>query len=60
MYGLASHGCVKATCYGGIEEGFKTSLLKNGHTNWNKDAEIKISQTEKEVNCFNEKHNIEL
>lgn len=44
--GLVSHGCVKATCLGALKEGFKTCLLENGHTNWNKDAEHKISQTE--------------
>ena len=44
--GLVSHGCVKATCQGGLTEGFEVSLLKNGHTNWNKDAEYKIIQTE--------------
>jgi nicotinamidase-related amidase len=53
--GLTSHGCVKATCLGGIEEGFTTSLLKNGHTNWNKDAVTKISETEKEVKYYNKK-----
>lgn len=47
--GLVSHGCVKATCLGGLTEGFETFLLKNGHTNWNKDAETKISETEKEL-----------
>lgn len=47
--GLVSHGCVKATCLGGIAEGFETSILKNGHTNWNKDAKAKIDQTEKEL-----------
>jgi|SRR6056297_2771217 len=47
--GLVSHGCVKATCLGGISEGFETFLLKNGHTNWNKDAENKISETEYEL-----------
>lgn len=36
--GLVSHGCVKATCLVGLLEGFEISLLKNGHTNWNKDA----------------------
>jgi nicotinamidase-related amidase len=44
--GLVSHGCVKSTCIGGLNNGFITNLLKNGHTNWNKDAEIKISETE--------------
>jgi nicotinamidase-related amidase len=47
--GLTSHGCVKATCLGGIADGFKTSLLENGHTNWNKDAETKISETERQI-----------
>lgn len=47
--GLSSHGCVKATCLGGINEGFEVSLLKNGHTSWNKDAAKKISMTEIEI-----------
>lgn len=47
--GLVSHGCVKATCLGGMTEGFETSLLKNGHTNWNKDADTRILETEKEL-----------
>jgi nicotinamidase-related amidase len=53
--GLTSHGCGKATCIGGIAEGFKTSLLKNGHTNWNKDAETKISETEREIKNLKKK-----
>ena len=48
--GLVSHGCVKSTCLGGLAEGFETLLLKNGHTNWNKDAQIKIAATEEELN----------
>ena len=47
--GLVSHGCVKATCIGGLQLGFKTALLKNGHTNWDKNAEIKIKLVEKEL-----------
>lgn len=47
--GLVSHGCVKSTCIGGLNQGFITNLLANGHTNWNKDAEIKISSTELEL-----------
>ena len=47
--GLVSHGCVKATCIGGLAEGFEISLLQKGHTNWNKDARIKIVETEKEL-----------
>lgn len=47
--GLVSHGCDKASCFGGLSEGFEASVLKNGHTNWNKDADNKISQTEYEL-----------
>lgn len=44
--GMVTHGCVKATCLGGLEEGFRVSLIENGHTNWNRDAGKKISETE--------------
>lgn len=47
--GLVTHGCIRATCLGGINEGFDTCLLSSGHTNWNKDAESKISLTESEL-----------
>ena len=47
--GLVSHGCVKATCLGGLKLGFKTALLKNGHTNWNKNAANKINIVEAEL-----------
>jgi nicotinamidase-related amidase len=47
--GLVSHGCVKATCPGGLSEEFEILLLENGHTNWNKDAESKITETENEL-----------
>lgn len=47
--GLVSHGCVKATCLGGLAEGFEIKLLRNGHTSWNKDAQAKIDDTETEL-----------
>jgi nicotinamidase-related amidase len=47
--GLVSHGCVKATCIGGQKSGFQTALLRNGHTNWDKNAEIKKYLTEIEL-----------
>jgi len=47
--GLVSHGCVRATCLGALEEGFDVSLLKHGHSCWNKDAIDKIAAMEKEV-----------
>lgn len=47
--GLVSHGCVKATCLGGLSEGFEIGLLKNGHTTWNKDARTTIITIENEL-----------
>ena len=47
--GLVSHGCIKSTCIGGLNHSLITNLLANGHTNWNKNAEIKISSTESEL-----------
>jgi len=47
--GLVSHGCVKATCLGGLKLGFKTAILKNGHTNWDKNAEMMINLVENEL-----------
>jgi nicotinamidase-related amidase len=47
--GLVSHGCVRATCLEGLRLGFQTALLKNGHTNWNKDAENKKKLVETEL-----------
>ena len=44
--GLVSQGCVQSACVGGLDNGFLTKLLRKGHTNWNKAAEIKISTTE--------------
>jgi nicotinamidase-related amidase len=47
--GLVSHGCVKATCIGGLEAGFKVSILENGHSCWSSDAKEKIIEVEKEL-----------
>jgi len=47
--GLVTHGCVKATCLGGMNKGFKVKLIKNGHSLWNKDAKEKILCTENEL-----------
>ena len=47
--GLVSYGCVRATCLAGLKLGFQTALLKNGHTNWNKDAANKKKLIEAEL-----------
>jgi nicotinamidase-related amidase len=38
MTGLVTHGCVKATCLGAIDEGYKVVLVRDGHSNYSKDA----------------------
>ncbi|MCK5129190.1 MAG: isochorismatase family protein [Clostridiales bacterium] len=50
--GLVSHGCIAHTCRGGIELGFNIRLLKNGHTNWHKDAANKIMEAEKALEAI--------
>ena len=47
--GLVSHGCVRATSIGAKNEGLDVKLLKNGHSNWAKDAEDKIQKVESEL-----------
>ena len=47
--GLVSHGCVFYTCKSGLENGFKVKLIKNGHSNWLKDAENKINNVNREL-----------
>lgn len=49
VYGLVSHGCVKATCMGALEAGFKASILENGHSCWSSDAKDKIGCVEGEL-----------
>jgi nicotinamidase-related amidase len=36
--GLVTHGCVKATCLGARQLGYPVILVKDGHSNYSKDA----------------------
>jgi nicotinamidase-related amidase len=36
--GLVTHGCVKATCMGAKDLGYEVILVKDGHSNFNKQA----------------------
>ena len=47
--GLVSHGCVFHTCKSGMENGFNVNIIKNGHSNWLKDAEDKINEINREL-----------
>lgn len=47
--GISSHGCVKHSCLGSLENNFSTSLLQDGHSCWNKNAKELIEKTEREL-----------
>jgi nicotinamidase-related amidase len=36
--GLVTHGCVKETCLGALEEGYHVVLVSDAHSSYNKDA----------------------
>ena len=36
--GLVTHGCVRATCNGALELGYRVILVKDGHSNFSKQA----------------------
>lgn len=38
VVGLVTHGCVKATCLGARQLGYTVILVKDGHSNYSKDA----------------------
>lgn len=47
--GLSTQHCVKFTCLGGAKNGLSVSILKDGHSNWAKDAAWLVSKTENEL-----------
>lgn len=36
--GLVTHQCIRATCLGGLELGYRVFLIEGGHSNFHKDA----------------------
>lgn len=42
--GLVTHGCVKATCLGALDEGYKVVLVSDGHSSYSKDAAQNIEK----------------
>jgi nicotinamidase-related amidase len=50
--GLSTQHCAKATCIGGVKNGFSVSILKNGHSNWAKDAESLVAKTERDLSAM--------
>lgn len=47
--GLSTQHCVKFTCQGGVKNGLNVSILKNGHSNWAKNAAELVNKTENEL-----------
>jgi len=47
--GLVTQNCIRSTCIGAIDEGYKTYLLKNGTTNWLKYPQKTIDDVEAEL-----------
>ena len=44
VVGLVSHGCVRATCLGARQLGYRVILVKDGHSNYSKQAAQIIDQ----------------
>jgi len=44
LTGLVTHGCVKATCLGALEEGYRVVLVSDGHSSYSKDAAQQIKK----------------
>ncbi len=45
--GLVSYGCVRATCLGALELGYRVILAADAHSNYSKDAVQQIEKTHK-------------
>ena len=44
--GMVTHGCVKATCLGAQKLGYRVILVSDAHSNFHKDPEPLIAETE--------------
>jgi nicotinamidase-related amidase len=38
VMGLVTHGCVRATCVDGSQQGYQVTLVSDGHSNFHKQA----------------------
>ncbi len=47
--GLVTQGCIKATCLGGLERGYRVFLVEDGHSNYNQEAAAVIEKCQKEL-----------
>jgi nicotinamidase-related amidase len=44
-----THGCVKSTCLGALELGYRVSLVTDGHSNFSPDAPSLIKKWNREL-----------
>ncbi len=47
--GLVTQGCIRATCLGGLELGYRVFLVEDGHSNYNQEAAAVIEKWQKEL-----------
>ena len=47
--GLVTQNCIRSTCIGAVNEGFKTKLIKYGTTNWTENPQKTIDDVEAEL-----------
>lgn len=47
--GLVTHGCVKSTCLGALELGYRVTLVTDGHSNFSPDAPSLIEKWNREL-----------
>lgn len=50
--GLVTHGCVKASCIGALELGYRAILVKDGHSSFSKDAPQMIEKWNKKLGAM--------
>ena len=51
--GLVTHGCVKNTCAGALQLGYKVTLVKDGHSSFSKQAAKLIDQWNRKLSAMN-------
>jgi nicotinamidase-related amidase len=49
LCGLVTHGCVKSTCLGALELGYRVTLVQDGHSSFSKEAPQLIEEWNKKL-----------
>jgi len=51
--GLVTHGCVRATCIGALQLGYRVTLVKDGHSSYSKQAAKLIEEWNQKLRVMN-------